>query len=205
MKTLDANPLVRVWDRFVRLFHWALVLSFFGAYLSTDDIDGLHALCGYIALALVLARGVWGFVGRGHARFASFVPSPQKLVDYLVAMVQRREPRHLGHNPAGAVMIVFLLCAVAGTGITGWMLTLDAFWGNGTVEDLHVLLVDSLLLAIALHVSAGVYASLRHHENLVVAMMSGRKRPSADPLPTSEAATESHAQASASDPRTFSP
>ncbi len=176
MDTLNPDTTVRVWDRFVRLFHWTLVLCFFGAYLSTDDIDGLHALCGYAALALVLARVVWGFIGSGHARFASFVPGPRKLAAYLVALLQRREPRHLGHNPAGAVMILFLLCAVAGVGITGWMLTLDAFWGNGSVEGLHVLLVDTMIVAIVIHAGANIYASVRHRENLVTAMLTGRKR-----------------------------
>jgi cytochrome b len=183
MKALITDPPVRVWDRFVRLFHWTLVLCFSGAYLSTDDIHGLHALCGYATLALVAARVVWGFIGRGHARFSSFVPGPRKLGTYLAALLQHREPRHLGHNPAGAVMILFLLCAVAGIGITGWMLTLDAFWGNGTVEDLHVLLVDTMIVAIVVHVGANIYCSLRHRENLIGAMVTGRKRGLNAPAP----------------------
>ena len=173
---MSTDQPVRVWDRFVRLFHWALVLCFFGAYLSTGSIGWVHKGCGYATLALVAARCVWGFAGRGHARFASFVPGPQKLGRYLLALLRMREPRHLGHNPAGAVMIVLLLCMVLAVGTTGWMLTLDAFWGNGTVEDLHVLLVDGMLLAIVIHVVANVYASLRHRENLVVAMITGNKR-----------------------------
>jgi cytochrome b len=176
---------VRVWDRFVRVFHWSLVATFFGAWASTEEIGWLHKGCGYAALALVLARVAWGFIGSEHARFANFVPGPAKLLRYLAALVRLREPRHLGHNPAGSVMILFLLGAVSVISVTGWMLTLDAFWGNGTVEDLHTGVVDFTLIAVGLHVAANLYSSLRHRENLVVAMVTGDKRvdDSAHPAP----------------------
>lgn len=172
---MSAQPQVPVWDRFVRVFHWALVLSFFGAYLSTDSIGWVHKGCGYMTLALVVARGVWGLVGSEHARFANFVPRPQRLWRYAQALLQQREPRHLGHNPAGAAMIVFLLLAVTAIGVSGWMLTLDAFWGNETVETAHTLAVDATLIAIAIHVAANFYGSLRHRENLVLSMVTGKK------------------------------
>ena len=74
------------------------------------------------------------------------------------------------------MMILFLLGLVAGIGVTGWMMTLDAFWGNGTVEMLHTLFVDVALVSVAIHVCANIYASLRHRENLVWAMITGFKR-----------------------------
>lgn len=180
-----AAPTVRVWDRFVRVFHWMLVLCFFGAWWSTESIGWVHKGCGYAALALVVARVVWGFVGSGHARFASFVPTPRALLAYLGALLRGREPRSLGHNPAGAVMILFLLGAVGAIGISGWMLTLDAFWGNELVELTHTLLVDAALVAVALHVAANVYESVRQRDNLIGAMVTGRKR--AHPPPASPA------------------
>jgi cytochrome b len=121
------------------------------------------------------ARVIWGFVGSHHARFASFVPGPKKLWRYLGAVLAQREPRHLGHNPAGAMMILALLLLVAGIGVSGWMLTLDAFWGNGSVETLHTLLVDATVLAVLVHVGANVYGSWRHRENLILSMVTGRK------------------------------
>lgn len=171
-----AAPTVRVWDRFVRVFHWTLVLCFFGAWWSTESIGWMHKGCGYAALALVAARGVWGFIGSEHARFASFVPTPRALVAYVQALLRRREPHSLGHNPAGAVMILFLLCAVSAIGISGWMLTLDAFWGSEIVEQTHTLLVDATLVAAALHVAANIYESIRQRDNLIGAMVTGRKR-----------------------------
>lgn len=174
---MNAEPSVTVWDRFVRVFHWTLVACFFGAYLSTEHIGWVHKGCGYATLALVAARGVWGLVGSEHARFANFVPTPARLLRYLGALLKRREPRHLGHNPAGSVMILFLLAMVTTIGISGWMMTLDAFWGNDTVETTHVMSVDLTLAAIAIHVLANVYGSVRHRENLIMSMVTGRKRP----------------------------
>lgn len=169
-------PTVRVWDRFVRFFHWSLVASFFGAWLSRDDLRNLHEWLGWLALGLVAARIVWGFVGRGAARFDHFVPRPATLRAYLLAMRRGREPRHLGHNPAAAVMILFLLAAVVGIGGTGWMMTLDRWWGVEWVEELHEGLVELTLIAVALHVAAAVFESWRHRENLILAMFTGRKR-----------------------------
>lgn len=174
----DADePTVKVWDLFVRVFHWSLVASMAGAYLSTEGGPRwLHEWLGYAALALVAARLVWGFAGRGHARFSSFVPGPRALWDYTRALLRGHEPRHLGHNPAAAVMIVFLLGMVAAIGVTGFLMTTDAFWGDEAMEDLHEVLVDVTLVAVALHVTAAVYESLKHGENLVKAMFTGRKR-----------------------------
>ncbi len=170
-----AERTVRVWDRVVRVFHWALVAAFATAYFSTESMAWVHKGAGYVTLVLVGVRLVWGFVGSEHARFASFVPSPRRLFDYLRMVIRQREPRHLGHNPAGAVMILALLSAVLIIGISGWMMTLDAFWGNATVEAVHTMAVDVTLAAVAVHVLANLYGSWHHRENLIVSMITGRK------------------------------
>jgi cytochrome b len=176
---------IRVWDAFVRLFHWALVASFCVAWTFTEHIGLVHKAAGYIALALVAMRVVWGFIGSRHARFAEFVPSPRQLREYLRAWVRGQEPRHAGHNPLGALMILFLLVAVVTIGVSGWMLTLDAFWGNGIVEGVHEMAVDLTLLAVGIHVLANIFASMRHRENLILSMVTGRK-----PIATSDRALD---------------
>lgn len=173
---MAARP-IPVWDRFVRVFHWSLVASFGAAWWFTDHIGWLHKGAGSLALVLVAARVVWGFAGTRNARFANFVPGPGRLVSYLGLLLRGREPVHEGHNPAGAVMILFLLAAVGGIGLSGWMLTLDAFWGNEVVETTHTLLVDITLAAIVVHVLANLYGSRHPGNNLIVAMITGHKAP----------------------------
>src|SRR5262249_31715504 len=86
------------------------------------------------------------------------------------------EPRHLGHNPLGAWMILALFACVGGLALTGWLYTTDRFWGDETVERIHVALAWTMLSLVVLHVAGVLLASLRHRENLVAAMFSGEKR-----------------------------
>lgn len=167
---------VRVWDRFVRVFHWGVAAGCFANILVLEGGRVPHQVVGYGVVALVVARVLWGFVGTTHARFADFVPTPATLAAYLDALRRGREPRTRGHNPAAAVMIVALLAVLAALGVTGWMTTLDAYWGAEWLEELHETLGDVLQAMVLVHVAAAVIESVRHRENLVRAMIDGWKR-----------------------------
>jgi cytochrome b len=164
-----------VWDPVVRIGHWLLVSSVAGAWLTRGPGDW-HVRIGYVALAVVAVRLVWGWIGPARARFREFVLSPAVTLLYARQVLAGTERRHLGHNPLGGWMIVALLLDVALVGVTGWMFTTDRYWGVQWVERLHELLADALLVLVALHVSGVLYASWRHRENLVAAMIHGRKR-----------------------------
>ena len=162
---------VKVWDPPVRLFHWSAV-----AWLTAEAWDDLHEWAGYAAAALVGFRLLWGLVGPHYARFTQFIRSPRAALDYVLASIRGNEPRFVGHNPAGAIMIIGLILVMAGTALTGWMYTLDIFWGAEWVEETHELLANLLLFMVGAHVVGVILASLRHKENLVRAMINGRKR-----------------------------
>ena len=167
---------IRVWDPLVRLLHWTLAVGFLGAFLLERPRD-LHEALGWAAVAAVAIRLVWGFIGSRHARFASFVPSPAGIFGYARDVVRGRERRFIGHNPAGGAMVVALLATVAGLGITGWMMGLDAFWGVDWVQSLHEGLANFGIALVFLHWLGVAWESLRHRENLVKAMLTGNKRP----------------------------
>ena len=169
-----ALAMVKVWDLGVRLFHWGLVLSVTAAYLLAEQ-RSLHRKLGYVVMGLIAFRLIWGLVGTHHARFASFVPGPARFLRYLRDIAARREARHLGHNPAGAGMIVALLVMLAGIAATGWMMGMDAYFGVEWVEDAHQTLVNGLIVLVILHLIGVAVASLRHRENLVKAMVTGLK------------------------------
>lgn len=167
---------VRVWDPLVRMLHWSLVLSLAVSWLGAFAISGTHQLAGYVALGIVVLRALWGFVGSRYARFAHFVRGPRATWAYLQAVLRRRAPRHIGHNPLGACMILTLLGCVAGLGLTGWLYTTDAFWGDAIVEALHVGMAWTLLALAGLHVAGVCCTGGRQPESLLRAMFSGRKR-----------------------------
>ena len=166
---------IPVWDPLVRLLHWTLVACVLGNLLNESG-ETLHRALGYTATGVVLTRLVWGFVGSRRARFTDWFPTPARLLPYLRELMRQRAPRHLGHNPAGAVMMLALLALVLALGATGYLMTTDAFFGEDWVEEVHEALADVLVAAVALHVTAALVESWRHRENLVASMLHGRKR-----------------------------
>lgn len=181
MEALGRQPedphTVKVWDPLVRIFHWSLALSVLAAYFLTEEGDLAHEIAGYVALGLVAFRILWGIVGTRYARFAQFVPGPSTLMHYLQDLSRGREARHLGHNPAGGVMVVLLLVLVAAAGVSGWMLTTDAYFGEEWVEEVHEVIANVLMVMVGFHVTGVVYTSVHHRENLIRAMFTGRKLP----------------------------
>ncbi len=180
---------VKVWDLFVRLFHWTLVLAFFIAWLTGDELLTLHVWTGYTVLGLVLARIVWGFVGPRHARFRDFVRPWPEVRSFLKQTLARRAPRHLGHNPAGGAMIVLMLVLLLLISLTGLAvygieeaagpmagLAGSPEWLEDGLEEVHEFLANFMLLMVILHVTGVLVESRLHHENLVRAMFTGRKR-----------------------------
>ncbi len=178
LESVVAAPVetVRVWDPIVRLFHWTVAVCCLLAGFVFDDGKDVHQAIGWVAVAALAIRIVWGFVGSRHARFADFVPGPRRLFAYVREVLHGREPRHVGHNPAAAVMIVALMGLLAALGVTGWMMTLNAFFGESWLEALHETLASALFTLVPIHVFAAIWESVRHRENLVLSMITGKKR-----------------------------
>ena len=169
------EPTVVVWDRFVRLFHWGQASLVLLAFLTTDDARWLHEFAGYAVLALIAARLVWGLVGTRHALFISFLASPRAVLRYLALLRDGRAPRYLGHNPAGGAMIVALLGLLVIVAGSGWLSETDAYFGVPWVDHLHHISAHLLLVLVGLHIAGVIVSSWLHRENLVLAMITGRK------------------------------
>ena len=167
---------VKVWDLFVRVCHWLLVILFAVAWYSGGIWDNPHLAAGYFIFGLVVARIVWGFVGSRHARFSDFIYGPRTILLHIADMLRMRAPRYLGHNPAGGAMVIMLLATLIVICISGVMMTTDAFWGVKWVDRLHETASTIALVLVALHVGGVIFASIEHGENLVRAMITGRKR-----------------------------
>ena len=173
---MNSGP-VPVWDPVVRILHWALAASIAAAWFTRHGGGVWHEWIGYVSLLIVALRLAWGWAGPRYARFGQFVRTPVATLRYAGHMLTGREPRHIGHNPLGGWMVVALLLIAALAGLSGWLYTTDAYWGAEWLENLHEALSIFLLVLVALHVAGVAVASWRHRENLVGAMLHGRKRP----------------------------
>jgi cytochrome b len=170
------TPTVKVWDPFVRIVHWSLVTLFAVAFVTGDDAERIHIWAGYGVGGLVALRVVWGLIGPRYARFASFMTGPRGVVTYLRRSLHLEAPRHLGHNPAGGAMILALLFMLACICVTGITLTTIAYQHSRFLKEGHELLANLTLALIIVHVLGVIAASYIHGENLVAAMITGRKR-----------------------------
>ena len=177
MNTVSASPdkPVLVWDAPVRVFHWLMALSFAGAYVTAESERWrlVHVTLGYTVMGLVAFRLVWGLVGTRHARFGDFVRGPRAVLRYLGSLLQGRPEHHVGHNPAGALAIMALLALGACVTAAGWATYTEV--GGEWLEEVHEVLANLMLAIVVVHVAAVVLSSRLHHENLVRAMVTGRK------------------------------
>jgi len=205
--TLVWDPLVRFghWALVA-----AFAVAYLSAEEEAGSPDLLHVWGGYVVGAIVVVRVVWGFVGPRHARFSDFVRSPVVALAYLIDLLYGRAPRYVGHSPAGGAMVVALLLCLAATVTTGLMVYGEQGKGplavvmmndaaaNGnevghralaetrgertenTIGELHGVMANITVALIVAHIIGVVVASLVHKENLVLAMITGRKRRARD-------------------------
>lgn len=179
---------VRVWDLPTRLFHWLLVVAIVGLVI-TGNVGGnwmtWHFRFGYLVMALLVFRILWGFVGGYWSRFAQFVYSPSQLFAYLKGQGQ---PHHdVGHSPTGALSVFALLAvliAQVGTGLisddeiafigplarfVSTDFSLQATWYHKEVGK------AVLIGLVVLHILALVYYRYAKKKALVPAMVTGDK------------------------------
>ena len=185
-----AAPRVRVWDPFVRIFHWGLAAAMAVALVTEGEPLELHAWAGYAALGLIVTRLVWGFVGPRHARWADCVRGPRATLAYLREVLAGHPRRYLGHNPAGAAMALALIAGVGLTALSGMaLLGAEEFAGPlaglmqgltpyeaHALEEVHEFLAWGTLALVPLHLLGVALASLQHRENLVRSLIDGDKR-----------------------------
>jgi cytochrome b len=170
---------IKVWDPVVRILHWTVVLGVALAWLTSEWSRDTHEIVGYVIFAAICTRLVWGFIGSRYARFSQFVRSPSGTLDYARALTSRKSPRYIGHNPLGSWMIVALLASLALSCVTGYMMGMDAFFGEEWVEEVHEASAIGVLALAGMHLLGVAVSSVLHAENLVKAMITGKKRAAA--------------------------
>ncbi len=204
--TGSPTPLmVKVWDIWVRLFHWFLVAFIALSYL-TGEIGGLdftvpgtdrfisnmnlHVLSGIVILGLVTFRIIWGFAGSITARFKNFLNGPSVILGYVKSVLKGPVAFFAGHNPAGGAVVMIILAALFVQACTGLFAQDDSFFA--TKGPLTFLVADETSKEITvfhknwweyvvftlavLHIVANLFYWLIKKQDLILAMFTGRRR-----------------------------
>ena len=162
----------------MRLFHLSIAGVFVANYFFNEAGDDWHVWLGYYAMAWLLVRTVWGFIGPRSARWADFWPTPSAAAWPMRARCWPGGPQHrLGHSPIGALVMLLMLLALLTVGLSGWaMQEVDALWGADWPLLVHETAADVLLVLVCIHVAAAVFESFQVRDNLPLSMLTGRRR-----------------------------
>ena len=189
---------VRIWDLPTRLFHWSLAATTVALVVSAKWGGAAlpwHERLGYLMLALLAFRLLWGLVGGRWSRFASFLYSPARLLRYLRGA---GEPQvdDVGHSPLGALS-VFALLSVLIVQVASGLASDDEIAFTGPLVRFlpgewvaratwwHAEVGQYLVLGlVALHLLAIAFYALVRRRRVVRPMLSGDKL-LAQPAPAS--------------------
>ena len=175
---------IRIWDLPTRLFHWLLVMAVIGSFVSVK-LGGnamiWHSRFGYIVLALIFFRLIWGFVGTHHARFAQFIKSPKAILAYL-----KNHAETPGHSPLGAISVIVLIALFLAQALAGLFASDDIAFDGPLVKyvastwvelltSFHRLNEWVLLTLVGVHLGAILYYKYAKKINLISAMITGDK------------------------------
>lgn len=176
-----------IWDLPVRIFHWSFAIAIIGSWYTAENADlyiDLHMQLGYFILGLLTFRIIWGVIGPKHARFSNFIPSPKAIITYIKHINDKETTA--GHNPLGALMVLFMIVIILAQAVSGLFITDDIFssgpyYGEISKElekvmsFIHHNNFNFILAAICLHLLAiGFYWRVKN-KNLVLPMITGEK------------------------------
>ena len=178
------NNIKRIWDLPTRVFHWALVLTVFGSFISVK-IGGnamiWHSRFGYAALALILFRLIWGVIGSYHSRFINFIKGPKSVLNYLKGSEETP-----GHSPIGALSVLLILGLFGFQAISGLFASDEIFFDGPLVKytssfwvelltSLHRLNEYLLIGVVVIHILAIIFYKTVKRNDLITPMFTGDK------------------------------
>jgi cytochrome b len=166
-----------IWDKFIRTFHWLLVLCFCLNYFFLEHGSSIHQAVGYTAAALVMSRIVWGFIGSPNARFKSFLPSFSGIKKHLHELKEGEVKQTQGHNSLGALMVFSILALFLVQAVTGFLREeVDALYGDSFLTSLHGISANIIFALVIIHIIAVFITAYLGKIELIRPMINGKRR-----------------------------
>lgn len=164
-----------IWDRTTRILHWIIAAAVVLNLFVLEEGDDAHRWLGYAAVGAVLLRGVWGFVGGAYSRFRSFPLGWGSWKKFFASLVFWRRSDFPGHNPLASLTYIVIWACVFSLGVTGWMMGLDAYWGEEWLEEIHANISIALRALLGLHLAGLLLDSVKFRRHTWLGMITGKK------------------------------
>ncbi|RUO60573.1 cytochrome b/b6 domain-containing protein [Pseudidiomarina insulisalsae] len=178
---------MKIWDSFVRGYHWLLVLGIPAMWWTANEGHmEWHLRIGIGIGALLIARLIWALAGSKNARFSAFVKGPGAVIKHFRSLMSRQSyTPGSTHNPAGGWSVLLLwglLAMQLGTGLfatdeiffSGPLASLVSSDWQNQLTDLHRLNFVVLATVIAIHILAVLLYRLKGI-SLIAAMIHGKR------------------------------
>ncbi len=181
----------RIWDLPVRLTHWGLVISFFGAFFTSEGILlPLHVPFAFMLMTLAIFRVFWGLFGSETARFSQFVRGYGAIKAYAAELKQLRHKSYWGHNPLGAVAILSILSGIfvvviaglyaQGGDLVGPMADTVQRQTSRLLTNIHIIIANLVMAIVVGHIFAVFAYKYVLKDNLITPMITGTRPANAD-------------------------
>ena len=183
--------MIRVWDLWIRLFHWSLAFSVGFLLLSGETGTGFfdwHRLVGEFVLALIVFRILWGVVGSSNARLIRLVAPPSSVIHHLLLLLKRHTTPERGHNAAGGWAVIAMLLLISLQALTGIFIAdedelVEGRW-YGVLPDnisnffyeVHQFNADLIQIIVVVHLVAITSYFVLQKRNLVTPMLTGKMK-----------------------------
>jgi len=190
--------MIKIWDLWIRLFHWSLAFSVLFLLFSGETGTGFfdwHKLIGEVALALIVFRLLWSVVGSSNASLISLVTSPGQALEHFRHLAKRSPQQERGHNAAGGWAVLGLLLLVLVQALTGLFIEDEEGWVSGEFNryissdtadflyEVHHLNAHLLQALVIIHVVMVIIYLVYAKQNLIKPMITGMLRWEGDTKP----------------------
>ncbi len=163
-----------LWSPITRIIHWAIAIPvLFNFFIEGGDLS--HKVLGYVSFFAIFIRIAWGLISKDKAHFRFLPLKPSEIREYILILFSGRMKNFPGHNPLASVAYVIIWILVGLLGISGFMMGLDAFWGEDWLEQLHELLSSALMALVILHFIGIAFDGIKNKRKTWLGMITGRR------------------------------
>jgi cytochrome b len=164
-----------IWPLSVRIIHWFVALIVLLDAFWLEEGDALHRYAGYAAVILVIIRFVMGKFGQGYVLFSAMPLGFSHTINFLKNHFSG-DAHYEGHNPLASVVYIIMWFLIIGLGVTGFLMGLDAFWGDENLETIHNLLSDVLIGLVVIHLLGIAIDAIIYKRKTWMGMIDGKNK-----------------------------